>query len=352
MMKEQSEMIGFACAYTPLALIDAAGYVPYRILPTGDWPDQAGHLLHDNLCPHIKRILDRALDKDVPELAGMVFINSCDAMRRLADAWRRIRPHERITLVDLPVMADELSISFFANELSGLTNILSEWSGRSVSKDAIGESIARYNELASLLEALRGRVSRGALKGGSAQMQDLYNRAATEPIEQTLRLMKKFLAEPELRSPVSSGVPIYLFGNVLPDLEAFSLLESCGARIAGEDLCTGSRLFSLTEVGGDQEVLVGLARSLLSRPPCARTLDPLQPGKIGEDILAKAKDCDAHGVIGHTIKFCDPYLDRLPRVREALREGKVPLLLLEGDCTMRSMGQQRTRIEAFIEMLR
>jgi benzoyl-CoA reductase/2-hydroxyglutaryl-CoA dehydratase subunit BcrC/BadD/HgdB len=164
--------------------------------------------------------------------------------------------------------------------------------------------------------------------------------------------MKKLMAEPEVPSTVGDGVPIFLFGNVLPDPEAFSLFESCGARIAGEDLCTGSRLFSPAEVGGAQEVMPGLARSLLSRPPCARTLDPSQPGKMGEDILAKAKECNARGVIGHTVKFCDPYLDRLPGVREVLRDGGVPLLLLEGDCTMRSMGQQRTRIEAFIEMLR
>ena len=74
--------IGFACAYTPLALIDAAGFAPYRILPMGDWPDQAGGLLHDNICPHIKRILDRAVADDLPELSGVVFINSCDSMQR------------------------------------------------------------------------------------------------------------------------------------------------------------------------------------------------------------------------------------------------------------------------------
>jgi len=29
----------------------------------------------------------------------------------------------------------------------------------------------------------------------------------------------------------------------------------------------------------------------------------------------------------------------------------MPLLFLEGDCTLRSIGQQNTRIEAFVEML-
>ena len=97
MTEENNRLIGFTCAYTPIALIDAAGFTPYRVLPTGGWPDQAGRILHDNLCPHIKRVLDRALDKDLPDLFGMVFINSCDAMRRLADAWKSIRPLDNQT---------------------------------------------------------------------------------------------------------------------------------------------------------------------------------------------------------------------------------------------------------------
>jgi len=35
-----------------------------------------------------------------------------------------------------------------------------------------------------------------------------------------------------------------------------------------------------------------------------------------------------------------------------MKRAGFPLLLLEGDCTLRSIEQQRTRIEAFVEMLR
>ena len=98
-------------------------------------------------------------------------------------------------------------------------------------------------------------------------------------------------------------------------------------------------------------MLLQISRGLLTRPPCARTFDPARPLKMAEDVLARARACGARGVIGQTIKFCDPYLDRLPAVREQLREAGIPLLLLEGDCSLRSIEQQRTRIEAFIEML-
>lgn len=345
-------MIGFTCAYTPLPLIHAAGFVPYRVLPMGDSPDQAGHLLHDNLCPHIKRVLDRALDRDLPDLYGMVFVNSCDAMRRLADGWKRVRPKDALFLIDLPATAEESSVTFLANEFSRLSEALSDWAGQAVSPKQIEDDIERYNELADVMGIIEERIQDGSLGGGSARMQDFYNRASTESIEGILGELKQILGESVQQFSKDEGVPIYLFGNVFSDPEAFSLLESCGVSIVGDDFCTGSRLFNRIGSEAHEDVFGKLAHHVLFKPLCARTLDPLRPAKIAENLLERVRAGNARGVIGHTVKFCDPYLDRLPMIREKLREANVPLLLLEGDCTMRSIGQQRTRIEAFIEMLR
>ncbi len=349
---QKKSKIGYACAYTPLVLIDAAGYTPYRILPMSTCPDQAGQLLHDNLCPHVKRILDRAISEDLPELAGFVFINSCDAMRRLSDAWRQVRPADNIILLDLPAIADEAALSFFAGELTRLSETLSEWNGRHITHSDIESSIARYNQLPPLFDRLRERLRQGKLSGGSTRMQTLYNEAMTAPFEESMTRLQQALAEPRSKDPASDGIPVFLFGNVLADPEALTLFESCGAHIIDDDLCTGSRLFTPIEIDGNQDLFLQISRSLMTRPPCARTFDPAKPLKMAEDVLTHARASGARGVIGQTIKFCDPYLDRLPAVRETLRRAGIPLLLLEGDCSLRSIEQQRTRIEAFIEMMR
>ena len=352
MANGKRKMIGFACAYTPLPLLDAAGYTPFRILPMTDCPDHAGAILHDNLCPHIKRILDRALDQDLPDLFGMVFVNSCDAMRRLADAWQKVRSDDHSILLDLPASADERAVSFFASELSRLADALSRWSNQALTTPEIEASIERYNALDRLLKNLRDRSYGGRLKGGSARMQIINNLASTTPVEESMLHMNQALDEQEPVADAGEKVPIYLFGHVLPDPEAFTFFESCGARIVGDDLCTSSRLFASVDMEGPGDIFLKLAKSILSKPACARTIDPANPIKIAEETLADAQSCGARGVIGHTVKFCDPYLARLPVVREVFREKGFPLLLLEGDCTLRSIGQQRTRIEAFVEMLR
>lgn len=350
MESDEKRKIGFACAYTPMVLIDAAGFQPYRILPLGEPPDQAGRLLHDNLCPHVKRLLDRAMAGELPPLEGMLFMNSCDAMRRLADVWTRLR-EEQSNLIDLPMSPDERSVEFFAGELRRLRKILDAWSGRIMSDEDIRHSIIRYNELAALFGKLREK--RMALPGGASTLQKLYTRAVTEPIEELLDELQGLLDEPaEVGELNDDAVPLYLFGNVLPDSEAFSLFENCGARLVADDLCSGSRQFTTISLTDDSDLMQQLALDLLNGPACARTIDPRNPGSMAKDVLEAAQACGARGVIGHTVKFCDPYLARFPSVRDTLREADLPFLMLEGDCSLRSIGQQRTRIEAFVEMLR
>ncbi len=342
--------IGYACVYTPLPLITAAGFTPHRVLPVGDYPDQAGRLLHDNLCPHVKRILDMALSGALPGLSGMVFMNSCDSMRRLHDAFRTARHEIKAILIDLPSAKNESAVGFFSEECGRLAQALESWGGDRITGKAITEAVALHNRLCALFEEMRQGMREETLPEGAAALQRAYNTASRMHPDEAINELSKVLnksgggANPR-------GVPVYLFGNVLPQPEAYELFESCGARIVSEDVCTGSRAFALIETkGGD--ALRGLAEGILSRPPCARTFDAENPGGMAGAIATAARECGAKGVIGYTAKFCDPYIARMPGVREALRREGIPFLLLEGDCTVRSIGQQATRIEAFIEMMR
>ncbi len=345
-------MIGYTCAYTPLPLIEAAGFVPYRVLPLGDTPDQAGQFLHDNLCPHVKKVLDRVLAGEVPDLAGVVLVNSCDAMRRLADAWVVARPEEQIVLVDLPVTADEPALKFFASQLGALAEKLKLWGGTEFNAADIEKSVADFSELSGKLGQIGDDVSSGRLEGDRAWLQQVYNDCTRRSLAASIGWCKALEAKTPAESS-AGGVPVFLFGNVLPDPEAFEMFAACGAQIVGDDLCTGYRQFEKsTDTGRDESVYMRMARNILTKPPCARTFSPGRPGRVALDTLAAARKCGAAGVIGHTVKFCDPYLARMPMVREELKKAGMPLLLLEGDCTLRSIGQQRTRIEAFVEMLR
>jgi len=172
-----------------------------------------------------------------------------------------------------------------------------------------------------------------------------------EPPEDIERALDRALEETTAPANGSRGVPVLLFGNVLPDPGAAEMLEACGVRVVADDLCTGSR--QLTRVGDEDKepVLHRLANAVLQRPLCARTLVPGDRRALANQILEAARGAEVRGAVAHVLKFCDPYLLRMPDIRAAFGEAGIPLLVLEGDCTLRSLGQQRTRIEAFVEML-
>jgi benzoyl-CoA reductase/2-hydroxyglutaryl-CoA dehydratase subunit BcrC/BadD/HgdB len=348
-----NKKIGFTCAYTPVPLIEAAGFSPFRIFPESKAPDQAGHLLHDNLCPHVKKVLDRALADDLPDLEGMVFINSCDSMRRLADAWNEARPDDRIILMDLPSGINSLSLDFLSKEYERLAKTLFKWNNETFSPerilDKIKEKIATWNLLAASVKKIEEKMSREYFPGIASRLQQIINTAATDSTNKALAMAQKEI-EPE--EPAKTGrLPVFVFGNLLFDPKMFDLFEEWNMHVTASDFCTTSRFITPVDSRTDNNIFRSLADSYFKQTPCARTMDTTKPGSIAQRIVERAKESNAKGVIGFTLKFCDPYLARIPMIRQALQKESIPFLMLEGDCTMGSMGQQQTRIEAFTEML-
>ncbi len=350
MTRMPTRYAAFSCRYAPLPLIHAAGLVPYRVLPLTTASDQAGTILHDNICAHVKLLLDRALADDLPALTGVIFVDSCDAMRRVADGWRRARPEDQVFALDLPVGSADSDVAYFARELARLRQELGEWSGSAVTDQAIRASCELYSRLAACFDRLASFAAQGQLEGGRAHLQELTNRSVTSSPAEMVVELEGLAGDCEQKPPAVDGVPVLLFGNLFADPTAWELLATCGARIVDEDLCTGSRqLIRFALDDGDE--LTQIARQLLRDCPCARAVEAGLPGRLGQLVVDRARACGARGVIAHSMKFCDLYLVRLPAVREALKQAGLPLLVLEGDCTLRSLGQHRTRIEAFIEML-
>ena len=348
-----NKKIGFTCAYTPVPLIEAAGFSPYRVFPETKAPDQAGHLLHDNLCPHVKKVLDRALADDLPELEGMVFINSCDTMRRLADAWKEARPDDKIILIDLPSGTDRLSLDFLSKEYERLSTTLFKWNNKTPSPEIISgkikEKISLWNLVAASVKKIEEKMSQDFFQGYASGLQQIINTAATESTDHALAMAQNKL---ESEQPGKAGLsPVFVFGNLLFDPKVYDLFEDWNMHVTGTDFCTSSRFITPVDTGLDDNIFRCLAISYLKQTPCARTMDTAIPGSIAQRIVERAKASNAKGVIGFTLKFCDPYLARIPMIRAALQKESIPFLMLEGDCTTGSMGQQQTRIEAFTEML-
>lgn len=341
--------VGWLCSYTPLEIIHAAGLLPVRVFGHGAAVKKADSYMHPNLCPYVRSVLDVALDGGFDHLKGVVFVNSCDAMRRLRDVFLSYVNLEFNHLVDLPRRRTDADIAYMKGELETLKNKVEKQFGADISDGALRESIEKYKKSRELYEELNNLRKENPPRITGAEIMRLGWLMYSAPPDLWNAKAEKILNDKKTAlPPPPTGRPrILLTGNLIHSPEILSFIEDCGFDVVYDDTCTGGRFFEMP-LGDTGDPPGDLARAYLFKPACARMMVFEERAKR---INEKAKEFGAAGVIHHTLKFCDTYLYDVPNLKNSLEEAGLKTLFVEGDCTIGSFGQLKTRIEAFAEML-
>jgi len=71
-----------------------------------------------------------------------------------------------------------------------------------------------------------------------------------------------------------------------------------------------------------------------------------------QNIVNMARDLQVKGVIHFALNFCQPYAIEAFKVGKALEAAGIPMLSIETDYSMEDVEQLKTRVEAFLEMVR
>jgi len=333
---DEERRIAWFCTYTPLEILDAAGLVPIRHFGDPRILESADALLHPALCPYARACLAREMRDEGPHNA--FFINSCDAMRRLYDAWKDNFRGDLIYLMDFPRNPGKLGERLLAEELRHLVEYLEDTLGKQITLEELRQA-ARAREEARLAYL---RSADGA-RGEERLRMAMY--VQTRPPREHVQLEKG-------EDNTVPGVPVLLTGNLLNPSGVVAQLERAGAQVVWVDLCNGDRCFcSSTLAQGDDldGFLASMAAAYLRRQPCARMDDANRRYDL---LVDTARKVGASGVIYASLKFCDSYLYDFPPVQERLRLEGIPVLKLESDYMDGHTGQLLTRVEAFLEMLR
>jgi benzoyl-CoA reductase/2-hydroxyglutaryl-CoA dehydratase subunit BcrC/BadD/HgdB len=134
-------------------------------------------------------------------------------------------------------------------------------------------------------------------------------------------------------------------------------VEELGGNVVADTLCNGARdSLPHTDVGGDP--LQALADRYLGKINCpktyrknkARTFEGDMASRFG-DIGAYAKEFNVDGAILYVYKYCDPFGFEVPARKAYYKSIQVPLLHLEDVYSAGTMGQLKTRVQAFLEMI-
>jgi benzoyl-CoA reductase/2-hydroxyglutaryl-CoA dehydratase subunit BcrC/BadD/HgdB len=101
-----------------------------------------------------------------------------------------------------------------------------------------------------------------------------------------------------------------------------------------------------------------LSRRYLERINCPKTYRENKTGTFEGDIAFRFGDIGAYtkefmvdGAILYVYKYCDPFGFEVPARKAYYHSIHVPLLCLEDVYSAGTVGQLRTRIQAFLEMI-
>jgi len=345
LLRQKTPVIGWCCSYVPIEILESAGLVPFRVLPSP--PVEMGDAyLNPNFCPYVRAIMGEGLVKTHPFLSGLIIVNTCDGMRRLYDGWSYYRDLPFLHLMDLPRITTPAGVRRFREEIESLAERVFSHFGAASTRETMKACFEISNKTRILMQQIEHLTIRGCLDLPASERIDLFKAGGILPRAQYNPLLERVVQSCDGgRDP--TGTPVLLTGAMLENTAIPSMIEEAGGRVVVHDLCVGGRqpedLVSLSE-----DPLMALARHYLLRPPCARMQET---EKRMEYILGLIRQGGARGVIYYVLKFCDTFLYEAPVLRRKLDHLGIPMLTIESEYRQGRGGGVQTRIQAFMEML-
>ncbi len=357
--KKGQKVFGTFCVYVPDEVVIAAGGIVTGLCGGSQfWVGGGEKVLPKNTCPLIKASVGARLDKTCPffRIADMyVGETTCDGKKK---AWEILGEDVPMHIMDIPQMKRKSDIEKWAGEIRHFAQVAEGFTGNEITVEKLNAAICVINEkrraLARVYAARKAKKLPISGKDALLMMQIAF---FDDPVRCTEMCNK--LAD-ELEQRITDGVSVFPAGTkrimltgtplAIPNWKLHHIIETGGAAVVCEEMCTGTRYFEHEVEEGLstlEEQYLALAKRYMKNNCACFTPNS---GRV-DDILRLAEEYQVDGIIDVNLKFCNLYDTEGYLVERALKEAGIPVLGLETDYTDSDVEQLKTRIGAFIEML-
>lgn len=345
-------VIGCYCSYIPIEVITAAGFTPFRMRGTGSTgTDLADTCVSSINCSFVRHSLDLALRGEYSFLDGVIWVNSCDHVRRIYDHWKRKVETSYLRLLALPKKNEPDQIDWYRDEIRLFRESLGPHFGLWVSDDSLRDAIKLHNETRRLQRKIYELRKGKNPPITGAEMLSVMVAGTAMPVEYYNNLLKELVDELEKSKEghADHRARIMLIGGILDDPAYVEVIESQGGLVVTDSLCFGTRIM-WGEVDETTDPITALAQYYLyDRPQCARIFGD-QP-KRSAFVKDMVRDFNVDGVITERLVMCDNWTGEQFMMGEDLKEAGIPYMRLDRDYLNIGSGQLRTRVQAFLEMM-
>ncbi len=348
------KLIGVSPMHFPEEIVHAAGMQP-AVLQESDEPVTFGpSFIYPNFCAWSRGTLDLLAKEQLSLFDGLFFFDECVEVRAVRIIAGNRIPFPYYWLVQPPCTLRSPTAQVEAEETYGkLRAEMQRFVGHGVTDQNLEESILLYNKNRSLLRSLYDlrRAKAGALR--AREMLAIVQASMVMPKEEHNGLLEKLLVQLEKREPSPDGkVRLFLSGHMCtaPKTDLLDMIEDAGGVVVDDDLYTGYRYFATDAPLNGNPIHALVKRYLTNFPPNPSRWDP--DSDLAEYIIDVTKRNKAQGVIILAAKHCELHNWYCIHIRRMLTAAGIPQLMIETEHETVSLGPERTRIEAFLEMLR
>lgn len=355
-----SKVIGTFCVYVPEELILAVDGVCIGLCAGADvGSDEAEKYIPRNTCALIKGFMGFKLAGLCPYIQTTDLIvgeTTCDGKKKAYEIFEEITG--KMYVMEIPNKKDEDGRKLWKNEVKRFAEKLEELTGRKITleklkaaSDIVNEKRKALQRLSSLRAADPSPIS--GLDALLVNQVSFYD----DPVRFTAKV--NALCD-ELSERVKSGVGVRPGGSkrvlvsgspmAIPNWKLHAIIEGSGATVVGEESCVGERNYR-TLLGGNFGSLEDAVEKIADRYMTIDCACFTPNNERMTNITDMADKLKADGVVHYALQFCTPYMIEAYRAKNAVEKKGLPFLKIETDYSMEDMGQLKTRIEAFLEII-
>ncbi len=359
---EGKRALGYNCYYVPEVLLNLDGCFSTRLrAPRCSSPDVATYYMTGRTCPYVRSILERAIEGGYNHLSCIFGSESCAAMERMEEQLYLLKPVKHddffVTIIDPPLKGDATNLEYYKTQirkhmLKAMENVF----GTDTSDAAMRRAIEKFNELCRVITEIGDmrKLPNPPITGYEFHVIQLVSEVC--PHDLILPYLKETLEELKTREPEPEfpfRARVVLAGSEIDDPEFTKLLEMCGAMVVADRYCFGSLPSrEEIEIRDGESAFDAICRHYLHWNQCARFMDGMKIDQRHNELLRLVKDYNADGIVYENMKFCEFWsYEKVLASHIATNENGIPCCTIEKEYALGSVGQLRTRFQAFVESL-
>lgn len=351
--KKQSgkQLVGCFPIYVPEELVYAAGALPIGMWGGSKTGSKADSYLQSFCCSIMRANTEQSLAGDYNMLSAVIMTAYCDTLKCMIENWKAAVSHLNIIPVVYPQnRKTDSGKKFFKEELNRVKGELEKILKVEITDEAIEEALEVYEEYRKTMREFTSRISDFPETFDAATRHQVIKAAYFMDKKDYMQEIKEILKglEKEKKEDKTRKKKIILTGLMAEPTVMLDLFTENDMYVVSDDLAQESRQFR-TEAPKEGTWSERIAKRLAMQDGCTFLYDCEK--SRGQKLIQTVKNCGADAVIFCQMKFCDPDEFDYPIVKKELEAAQIPMLYIEFEQQMESVGQLRTRIQSFAEML-